>query len=83
MRFNISLLIEITLVIIIAAILAIRLLAASSISRVAWFVSPDLLVVVAALIPTTIIEDMIFPRYNAREITRIRIRISLQRYANT
>jgi len=51
-RFNISLLIETTFVTI-AAILAIRLLAASSISNTAWLVSPGILVV-AALIPTAI-----------------------------
>jgi len=51
-RFNISLLTETTLVTI-AAILAIRLLATSSISRAAWFVSPGVLIA-AALIPTTI-----------------------------
>ncbi len=49
-RFNISLFTETTLVTI-AAILAIRLLAASSISRAAWFVSPGILIA-AALIPT-------------------------------
>ncbi len=51
-RFNISLLSE-TALVTIAAILAIRLLATSSISRTAWFVSPGILVV-AALIPTAI-----------------------------
>jgi len=50
--FNISLLTETTLVII-AAILAIRLLATSSISRAAWFVSPGILIA-AALIPTAL-----------------------------
>ena len=51
-RFNIFLLTETTLVTI-AAILAIRLLATSSISRATWFVSPGILVA-AALIPTAI-----------------------------
>jgi len=51
-RFNISLLIE-TALVTIAAILAIRLLAASFISNAAWFVSPGILVA-AALIPTAI-----------------------------
>jgi hypothetical protein len=52
MRFNVSLLIETTLVTI-AAILVIRLFAASFISRTAWLVSPGILVAVA-LIPTAI-----------------------------
>jgi len=51
-RFNISLFTE-TALVTIAAILAIRLLATSSISRAAWFVSPGILIA-AALIPTTI-----------------------------
>ena len=51
-RFNISLLIETTLVTI-AAILAIRILAVSVISKAAWLVSPGILVA-AALIPTAI-----------------------------
>jgi membrane protease YdiL (CAAX protease family) len=51
-RFNISLLTETTFVTI-AAILAIRLLATSSISNAAWLVSPGILVA-AALIPTAI-----------------------------
>lgn len=51
-RFNTSLLAE-TAFVIIAATLAIRLLATSSISRAAWFVSPAILVA-AALIPTAI-----------------------------
>ncbi|MBA7670003.1 hypothetical protein ES703_78145 [subsurface metagenome] len=51
-RFNISLLTE-TALVTVAAILAIRLSAASSISRAAWFVSPAILIA-AALIPTAI-----------------------------
>jgi membrane protease YdiL (CAAX protease family) len=51
-RFNISLLSE-TALVTIAAILAIRLLATSSISIAAWFVSPGILIT-AALIPTAI-----------------------------
>jgi len=51
-RFNIFLLTE-TALVTIAAILAIRLLATSSISRAAWFVSPGILIA-AALIPTAI-----------------------------
>jgi len=51
-RFNIFLLTETTLVTI-AAILAIRLLATSSIPNAAWLVSPGILVA-AALIPTAI-----------------------------
>ena len=51
-RFNIFLLTETALVTIVA-ILAIRLLATSSISRAAWFVSPAILVA-AAITPTTI-----------------------------
>ncbi len=51
-RFNISLLTETTLVTI-AAILAIRLLAASSISNASWLVNPGILIA-AALIPTAI-----------------------------
>ena len=51
-RFNISLLTE-TALVTIAAILAIRLLAASFISNAAWFVNPGILVA-AALIPTAI-----------------------------
>ena len=51
-QFNISLLTE-TALVTIAAILAIRLLATSSISRAAWFVSPGILIAVA-LIPTAI-----------------------------
>jgi len=51
-RFNIFLLTE-TALVTIAAILAIRLLVASSISSVAWFVSPGILIA-AALIPTAI-----------------------------
>ena len=46
MQFNISLLIETTLVTI-AAILAIRLLSASFISRTAWLVSPGIFVAAA------------------------------------
>ena len=49
-RFNISLLTE-TALATVAAILAIRLLATSSISNAAWFVNPGILVL-AALIPT-------------------------------
>jgi hypothetical protein len=52
MRFNVSLLIETTLVTI-AAILVIRLFATSFISRAVWLVSPGILVA-AALIPTAI-----------------------------
>ncbi len=51
-RFNISLLTE-TALVTIAAILAIRLLAISSISIAAWFVSPGILIA-TALIPTAI-----------------------------
>ena len=51
-RFDISLLTE-TALVTIAAILAIRLLVTSSFSRVAWFVSPGILIA-AALIPTAI-----------------------------
>ncbi len=51
-QLNISLLTE-TALLTIVAILAIRLLATSSISRVAWFVSPGILIA-AALIPTAI-----------------------------
>ncbi len=51
-RFNIFLFTE-TALVTIAAILAIWLLATSSISRAAWFVSPGILIA-AALIPTAI-----------------------------
>jgi len=51
-RLNTSLLIE-TALVTMAAILAIRLVAVSSISNAAWFVSPGILVA-AALIPTAI-----------------------------
>ena len=51
-RFNISLFTE-TALVTIAAILAIRLMATSSISGATWFVSPGILVA-AALIPTVI-----------------------------
>ena len=51
-RFNIFLLTE-TALVTIAAILAIRLLATSSISNAAWLVNPGILVV-AALVPTAI-----------------------------
>ena len=51
-RFNISLLTE-TALVTIAAILAIRLLATSSIFKATWFVSPGILIA-AALIPTVI-----------------------------
>ncbi|MHC4537499.1 MAG: lysostaphin resistance A-like protein [Planctomycetota bacterium] len=66
-RFNISLLIE-TMLVTIAAILAIRLSTASFISRAAWLVSPGILVA-AALIPTAIRRDG-FPRIglNVRQI---------------
>ena len=66
-RFNIFLLAE-TALVTIAAILAIRLLAASSISRVAWFVSPGILIA-AALIPT-VIRRAEFPKIglNIRQI---------------
>jgi len=50
--FNIFLLTE-TALVTVAAILAIRLLATSSISRAAWFVSPGILIA-AALVPTAI-----------------------------
>ena len=59
-RFNTSLLTETTLVTI-AAILAIRLLATSSISNAAWLVSPGILVA-AALIPTAV-RRREFPRF--------------------
>jgi len=66
-RFNISLLTE-TALVTIAAIFSIRLLAASSISRVAWFVSPGILIA-AALIPTAI-RRAEFPKIglNVRQI---------------
>lgn len=66
-RFNISLLTE-TALVTIAAITAIRLLAASSISRAAWFVSPGILIA-AALIPT-VIRRAEFPKIglNIRQI---------------
>ncbi len=66
-RFNISLLTEIALVTI-TAILAIRLLAVSSISRAAWFVSPAILIA-AALIPTAI-RRVEFPKigFNTKQI---------------
>ncbi len=51
-RFNIFLLTE-TALVTVAAILSIRLLATSSISKTAWFVSPGILIA-AALIPTAI-----------------------------
>ncbi len=67
-RFNISLLTE-TALVTIFAILAIRLLVTSSISRALWFVSPGILVV-AALIPTTI-RRAEFPKIglNIRQIS--------------
>lgn len=66
-RFNISLLIETTLVTI-AAILAIRLFATNFISRATWFVSPGIFIA-AALIPTAIRRDA-FPKIglNVRQI---------------
>ena len=66
-RFNIFLLAE-TALVTIAAILAIRLLAASSFSRVAWFVSPGILIA-AALVPTAI-RRAEFPKIglNVRQI---------------
>ena len=66
-RFNISLLTE-TALVTIAAILAIRLLAASFISNAAWFVNPAILVA-AALIPTAI-KRVEFPEIglNIRQI---------------
>jgi len=65
--FNIFLLTE-TALVTIAAILAIRLLATSSISRALWFVSPGILVA-AALIPTAI-RRAEFPKigFNTRQI---------------
>ena len=67
-RFNIFLFTE-TALVTIAAILTIRLLAASSISRVAWFVSPGILIA-AALIPTAI-KRAEFPKigFNIRQIS--------------
>ncbi len=66
-RFNISLFTE-TALVTIAAILAIRLLATSSISIAAWFVSPGILIA-AALIPTAI-KRAEFPKIglNIRQI---------------
>ncbi|HUU19400.1 MAG TPA: type II CAAX endopeptidase family protein [Sedimentisphaerales bacterium] len=66
-RYNISLLTETSLVTI-AAILAVRLLATSSISRAAWFVSPAILIA-ASLIPTAI-RRAEFPKIglNVRQI---------------
>ncbi|MHC4488425.1 MAG: lysostaphin resistance A-like protein [Planctomycetota bacterium] len=66
-RFNIFLLTE-TALVTIAAILAIRLLATSSISNAAWLVSPGILVA-AALIPTAI-KRAKFPEigFNIRQI---------------
>jgi len=67
-QFNISLLTE-TALVTIAAILAIRLLATSSISRALWFVSPAILIA-AALIPTAIRRAK-FPKIglNIRQIS--------------
>ena len=67
-RFNISLFTE-TALVTIAAILAIRLLATSSISIAAWFVSPGILIA-AALIPTAI-RRAEFPKIglNIRQIS--------------
>ena len=53
-RFNISLMIETTLVTI-AAILAIRLFTASFIYRAAWFVSPGIFIAAALTIGTDFI----------------------------
>ena len=66
-RFNIFLLTE-TALVTIAAILAVRLLAASSISKAAWLVSPGILIA-AALIPTAI-RKAEFPKIglNIRQI---------------
>ena len=66
-RFNISLLIETTLVTI-AAILAIRFFTASFISRATWLVSPGIFIA-AALIPTAI-RKAEFPKIglNIRQI---------------
>ncbi len=66
-RFNISLLIETTLVTIVA-ILAIRFFTASLISRAAWLVSPGILIA-AALIPIAI-RRYEFPKigFNIRQI---------------
>jgi len=66
-RFNISLLTE-TALVTIAAILVIRLLAASSISNASWLVNPGILIA-AALIPTTI-RRAEFPKIglNTRQI---------------
>ncbi len=66
-RFNISLLTE-TALVTTAAILAIRLLAASSISNASWLVNPGILVA-AALIPTAI-RRAEFPKIglNTRQI---------------
>ena len=67
-QFNISLLTE-TALVTIAAILAIRLSATSSISNAVWFVSPAILVA-AALIPTAIRKTE-FPKIglNTKQIT--------------
>jgi len=67
-RFNISLLTE-TALVTIAAILAIRFLAINSVSRVAWFVSPGILIA-AALVPTAI-RRAEFPKIglNIRQIS--------------
>jgi len=66
-RFNIFLLTE-TALVTIAAILAVRLLATSSIFKAAWFVSPGILIA-AALIPT-VIRRAEFPKIglNIRQI---------------
>ncbi len=66
-RFNIFLLTE-TALVTIAAILAIRLLATSSIFKAAWFVSPGILIA-AAFVPTTI-RKAEFPKIglNIRQI---------------
>lgn len=66
-RFNIFLLTE-TALVTFAAILAIRLLATSSIFKAAWFVSPGILIA-AALIPT-VIRRAEFPKIglNIRQI---------------
>jgi len=66
-QFNIFLLTE-TALVTIAAVLAIRLLATSSVSRAAWFVSPAILIA-AALIPTAI-RRAEFPKIglNVRQI---------------
>jgi len=58
-RFNIFLLTE-TALVTIAAILAVRLLATSSISRAAWFVGPGIFV--AAALTPTVIRRVEFPK---------------------